>query len=118
MTERTPEDDITAIGLIEMNETRDYLERGRAFSGREDVELLDLWVASFEKLFAMRGPQLKLMVDDIQAELRLRKIELPADRVSAILKETTAEYDAHPDRWDDLDRKLDEVLKDSKKPKN
>jgi hypothetical protein len=118
MTKRTPEDHLTAINLIEMNETRDYLQRGRAFNGREDAELLDLWVASFEKLFATRGPELKLMVDDIQAELRLRKIELPADRIRSILEKTTAEYDGHDERWADLDLKLDEALRASNKPKN
>jgi hypothetical protein len=119
------EDDpaVTAMHLVEMNETRDYVARGRAFEGREDTELIDLWVAAFEKLFITRGPEAKLMVDDIQAELRLRKIEPPEDRIpKTILEKMDAEMSApgaeNDPRWDALERKHFQVLAELKKPKN
>jgi hypothetical protein len=84
--------------------------------------VLDLWVAAFEKLFATRKSEAKLMVDDIQVELWLRKLEPPADRVRAILEKTNAEMlqpGAENDaRWADLDRQFDEVLSALSKPKN
>jgi hypothetical protein len=108
--------------LIEMDETSDYVARGRAFKGREDVEVLDLWVAAFEKLFATRTAEAKLMVNDLQAELQLRKIEPPEDRIKTILEKTTAEMFApgaeNDKRWDDLERKFKKVLAGLKKRKN
>jgi hypothetical protein len=65
---------------------------------------------------------LKLMVDDIQAELRLRKLELPADRIMTILKKTRAEAlepSAENDaRWAELESKFEEALSGLSKPKN
>jgi hypothetical protein len=126
MTRRTkkPKDDpaVTAASLIEMDETSDYVARGRAFEGREDTEVIDLWVAAFEKLFITRGPEAKLMVGDLQAELRLRKLEPPEDRIKTILEKTAAEMyqpGAENDpRWDALERKHLQVLAGLKKPKN
>jgi len=126
MTRRTKKskDDpaATAVHLIEMNQTRDYVARGRAFECREDTEVIDLWVAAFEKLFATRTAEARLMVDDLQAELRLRKIEPPEDRIRTILEKTKAEMfgpDAENDpRWDDLESEFEQVLAGLKKPKN
>jgi hypothetical protein len=127
MTRRTkkPKDDpaLTALGLVEMDETSDYVARGRAFKGREDAEVIDLWVAAFEKLFITRGPEAKLMVDDLQAELRLRKIEPPEDRIPKTIREKMdAEMFApgaeNDPRWDALERKFLQVLAGLKKPKN
>ena len=125
MAKRTnrPEDDqaVTAASLVEMDETRDYIARGRAFKGREDVEVLDLWVAAFENLFATRTAGARLMVDDLQAELRLRKIKPPEDRIKTILEKTTAEMfepGAEKDkRWDDLERKFQKGSCWAEKPK-
>jgi hypothetical protein len=126
MNRRTkkPKDDpaLTAMHLVEMNETRDYVARGRAFKGLQDAEAIDLWVAAFEKLFVTRTAEAKLMVNDIQAELRLRKIEPPADRIRTILEKTAAEMyqpGAENDpRWDSLERKFEQALAGLKKPKN
>jgi hypothetical protein len=126
MTKRTkkPKDDpaFTALGLVEMDETSDYVARGRAFKGREDAEVIDLWVAAFEKLFATRTAEARLMVEDLQAELRLRKIESPADRIRTILEKTEAEMFApgaeNDKRWDDIERKFQQALAGLKKPKN
>jgi hypothetical protein len=127
MAKRTkrPKDDpaVTAMHLVEMDETSDYVARGRAFKGPQDAEVIDLWVAAFEKLFITRGPEAKLMVDDIQAELRLRKIEPPEDRIpKTILKKMDAEMFApgaeNDARWDALERKFEQALAGLKKPKN
>jgi hypothetical protein len=37
-----------------MNETRDYLARGRRLVGSSDHELQDVWVAAFERWFEQR----------------------------------------------------------------
>jgi hypothetical protein len=126
MTRRTkkPKDDpaLTALGLVEMDETSDYVARGRAFKGREDAEVIDLWVAAFEKLFATRTAEAMLTVSDLQAELRLRKIEPPEDRIKTILEKTAAEMHQpgaeNDPRWDDLKRKFERVLAGLKKRKN
>jgi hypothetical protein len=126
MAKRTkkPKEDpaFTALGLVQMDETSDYVARGRAFKGREDAEVIDLWVAAFEKLFATRTAEAMLMVDDLQAELRLRKIEPPADRIKTILEKTEAEMfepGAENDkRWNDIERKFEQALAGLKKPKN
>jgi hypothetical protein len=126
MAERTkkPKDDsaVTAMHLVEMNETRDYVARGRTFKGLQDADAIDMWVAAFEKLFVVRTPEVKLMVDDIQAELRLRKLEPPADRIRTILEKSRAESlkpsAANDARWADLERKFEEALSGLTKPKN
>ena len=105
-----------------MDETSDYVARGRAFKGREDAEVIDLWVAAFEELFATRTAEAMLMVGDLQAELRLRKINSPEDRIKTILEKTAAEMyqpGAENDpRWGDLERKFEQALAGLKKPKN
>jgi hypothetical protein len=66
-----------------MNETREYVLRGRALAEWSDAEVQDLWVATFERWFGERTTEHQRNNDDAAAELRHRKLEPPYDRVKA-----------------------------------
>jgi hypothetical protein len=103
-----------------LNETRDYLERGRALQGVSDVEVLNAWVASFEQWFEKRTEKNARLMDDAAAELRLRGVDQPEDRVKSKINTLRTELKRlGPDvPSEGLDRKIDEFLAERKKPKN
>jgi hypothetical protein len=58
-------------------------------------------------------------MDDASAELRLRKIELPLERVQETFDALQAEIKkAGPDAFEGLDEEIDEFLAARAKPKN
>jgi hypothetical protein len=65
-----------------MNETQDYLVRGRAFSALKDDQLKADWKNAFERSSASREPSDARITDDLAAELRLRKLEPPVEEIS------------------------------------
>jgi hypothetical protein len=67
----------------QMNETRDYLARGRSLAGSNDSQILDVWVVTFEVWFERRTDEARRNMDDAAAEIRLRNLEYPYDRVKA-----------------------------------
>lgn len=103
-----------------LNEMRDYLERGRALQGVTDSDALDVWVASFERWFEMRTAESSLNMDDAAAELRLRNLDLPEERVRSKIDILSAEIRRRgPDATSEvLDRRIDEFLAEYDKPKN
>jgi hypothetical protein len=74
---------IESLQHAQMNETRDYVERGRALASQTDDEVKSVWVAMFEKWFDEKTPENARNMDDAAAELRLRDLEPPYDRVKA-----------------------------------
>jgi hypothetical protein len=115
--------DALAISYMQhelLNETRDYLERGRALKSISDAEALDTWVATFEQWFEKSTKETVRNMDDAAAELRLRKLDLPEDRVRAKIDLLSAEIKRRgPDaRSDILDQRIDEFLAAYEKPKN
>ena len=64
-----------------MEETRSYLERGRALKGHTDEEVLDICVVTVERWFHDRVDQNQRDMDDAAAEIRLRGLESPEDRL-------------------------------------
>ncbi|SRR5271165_7671452 len=60
-------------------ETRHYVERGRRFQKLSPEQLNDGWVTAYQR-FALQRDNVKEF-DDYEAEMRLRKVEPPYERV-------------------------------------
>src|SRR5258706_4804560 len=78
--------DDRAIELLhhaQMIETRDYVERGRELARQTVDEIKSVWVAMFERWFDEKTAENRRNMDDAAAELRLRDLEPPYDRVKA-----------------------------------
>jgi hypothetical protein len=58
-----------------------YLERGRVHENCGDDELMDVWVSAFELWFETRSGHTGRDMDDVAAEIRLRRLNIPYDRV-------------------------------------
>jgi hypothetical protein len=103
-----------------MNETRAYIERGRVFKSLSAEKVLDTWIAMFERWFGERTDRNGRDMDDAAAEIRLRGLEMPYDRV----KEKTLALQAEvlrrgpEDDSPEIDRKIDDFLDARRKPKN
>jgi hypothetical protein len=115
--------DDLAIELLhhaQMNETQDYVERGRGLEQHTDEELKAVWAATFEKHFAKPTKESARNMNDAAAELRLRNIDLPVERVQETFDALQAEIKkAGPDAPSKiLDEEIDEFLEARKKPKN
>lgn len=74
-----------------MDETRTYLTRGRQLASSDTEAVSGLWTAAFKKWFATRAPEDARNSDDAAAELRLRGMKPPYDRVQAELAAMRAE---------------------------
>jgi len=66
-----------------MDETRDYLTRGRAHAHVPEDALKDNWVKAFKTWFLSRDKLAQRDADDLTAELRLRRLEPPYERIAA-----------------------------------
>ncbi|RAK52766.1 hypothetical protein [Phenylobacterium deserti] len=82
---RGDEDARSYIAHVLMEETADYLRRGRIFEADPLGEVEAGWVAAFKTWTATHHPQVRKMLDDLWAELRLRDAEPPFARVEAEL---------------------------------
>jgi hypothetical protein len=71
------------IESAEMDETRDYLVRGRAHSKLSDDDLRDSWVKAFRRWFLSRALAEVRDANDLAAELRLRNVMPPYERIGA-----------------------------------
>jgi hypothetical protein len=110
---------VAALQHAEMKQTQDYLERGRALAQQTDEQVKSVWAATFERHFAEPTKESARNMDDASAELRLRKIELPLERVQETFDALQAEIKkAGPDAFEGLDEEIDEFLAARAKPKN
>jgi hypothetical protein len=82
-------------------ETRSYVERGRALKDLGDEELVNIWVAMVERWFRQRSPQNQRDMGDAAAELRLRDIEVPEERLGSLMDEIREENQRDKRRLDD-----------------
>ncbi len=115
----TDADAAAALQHAEMKQTQDYLERGRALAQQTDEQVKSVWAATFERHFAEPTKESARNMDDASAELRLRKIELPVERVQETFDALQAEIKkAGPDAFEGLDEEIDEFLAARAKPKN
>ena len=90
-------DDKSAVDLLnafiqseEMNETANYLERGRLFERLSRQELEDAWARAFRTYQETRGQGQRELLD-LSAEFHLRGIEPPYDRVKDEVRQGLAE---------------------------
>ncbi len=103
-----------------MNETKDYLERGRRFAQLSIDQVNEAWTTAFRSYFATRLRQSALDMDDLAAELRLRGRDPPFDAVQSEIVGLRAELErVNPDELlPELDRQIDEFLNALRKPPN
>jgi hypothetical protein len=64
-----------------MEQTRDYLSRGRRFAQLDLGELNQHWVSAVRSWLARKDPTNELSMDDLASELALRQLEPPYDAV-------------------------------------
>ena len=98
-----------------LEQTKDYLHRGRGFAGLEVGRLEAAWVQSFRDFAADIGDDNDLVrMFDLEAEYRLRGLRLPAELVAAEQKALDRGMEdwlaEDPDSWDQMaDQVMDEI---------
>ena len=129
MTEQTPTEKLAAgiEALTEvwlqnelLEQTRDYLTRGRRFERLGINQLNEEWARAFRQFVRWQiGPYVRDM-DDAGAELRLRGEEFPTHLVtSEVEKLRTAIQRVGPiSPSAGFNRKFDEFIRDLSKPKH
>jgi hypothetical protein len=76
-----------------MNETADYVQRGRRFLSLPLSELDDRWIATFRDVFTNSLVDRIVEMDDLAAELRLRGLDSPYGRVADEIAKMTADLE-------------------------
>ena len=115
---------VTALLANElMNQMRDYLARGRRFSGSNIQALHRDWVASIRGLFGDRDRKHERDYHDLTAEFQLRKIEPLYEPVRPIIEDFEAEVMRRLNLGvktisRELGDKIEEVSREEKKPKH
>ena len=99
----TPEELVDAmLKHQEMEQTHRYLNAGRRFSSCDSDELKALWILAIKRFLATRSQEAELELNNVSAELRLRKMRPPLVRVReelrAILAEIERDFKDHPER--------------------
>lgn len=98
-----------------LEQTQDYLRRGRPYAGLAQADLQARWVAAFRDFAADVGDDDDLVrLFDLEAEYRLRDLRLPEELVEAeqeALDRGMADWLAEdPDSWDHMaDQVMDEI---------
>jgi hypothetical protein len=64
-----------------MNETRTYIERGRRLQTLSNDEIVNTWVATFGRWFGEKTAGNSQDMDDAAAEIRLRGLEMPYQKI-------------------------------------
>jgi len=103
-----------------LEQTRDYLTRGRRFERLRIDQLNEEWAKAFRQFVRRQiGPYVRDM-DDAGAELRLRGEEFPTHLVTAEVEQLRAAIQRvgpiSPSA--EFDRKIDEFIRDMNKPKH
>ena len=103
-----------------LEQTRDYLTRGRRFETLRLDQLNEEWAKAFRQFVRRHiGPHLRDM-DDAGAELRLRREEFPTYLVALEVEQLRAAVQSvgpiSPSA--EFDRKIDEFITDMNKPKH
>jgi hypothetical protein len=116
------EDDMAVLAnaLVQnahMNETHDYVTRGRHFGELDIEELNARWVTAFRGLFVNHDLDQRRDFNDADAEFRLRPSEPPHDMVRSELAAMTEALRANPTSVD-LSQALGDLFRDIDKRKN
>jgi hypothetical protein len=86
-TDKANDEMFTYMRHIQMNELKDYLDRGRRFGGAVTSELNEKWIFAFRRFVASEAKMETREMEDVSAELRLRGLDVPYE---AVKKERTA----------------------------
>jgi hypothetical protein len=110
------EDDIASLAnaLVQnahMNETSDYVTRGRRFAEFGIEDLNARWVTAFRGLFVNHDLDHRRDFDDAEAEFRLRQSEPPHEMVRSELAAMAEELRANPTSVD-LSQALRDLFRD------
>ena len=103
-----------------LEQTRDYLTRGRRFERLKLDQLNKVWAEAFRQFVRPTiGPHLRDM-DDAGAELRLRGEEFPTDLVTSEVEQLRAAIQRVGPIFPSaqFERKIDEFFRDLKKQKH
>ena len=129
MTEKADDVTVAFLQATKMDETQDYVQRGRRFEAMPTPKLNDQWVAAFQRFVHAAGIAVETGdqtsgydtrdLDDTAAELGLRGIEPPLD---AVKQETDAlqrlVQAVGPEPSEYLEQQINRFLTDRQKPKN
>jgi hypothetical protein len=74
-----------------LEQTQDYLVRGRRFAKLEVGQLNEDWIIAVKSWLAHKDRTKERMMDDLAAELRLRKLEPPHGAVEQELADRSAQ---------------------------
>jgi uncharacterized protein (DUF2164 family) len=103
-----------------LEQTRDYLTRGRRFERLRLDQLNKVWAEAFRQFVRRKiGPHLRDM-DDAGAEIRLRGEEFPTDLVTLEVEQLRAAIQRVGPIFPsaEFDRKIDEFIRNMNKPKH
>ena len=78
-----------------MDQAQSYLDRGRQLRRFCDADLKEIWVVAFERWFESRSTQTGRIMDDVAAEIRLRGLNMPYDRVKSKIDHLKKKVDRH-----------------------
>jgi hypothetical protein len=104
-----------------MNETQAYIEHGRRLQTLSNDEILNTWVATFERWLGERTANNSRDMDDAAAEIRLRGLEMPYERAKneiRALRAALAALDPEHQSSPQIERKINDYLVARGKPKN
>jgi hypothetical protein len=82
-----------------MEEQRSYLVRGRKFHAEDSDKLASDWLVQIHAWADDKGDFDRQLMDDFEAELGLRGIDVPADQAGDAVKKIAAKSRALTDKW-------------------
>ena len=101
-----------------MRETEVYLGRGRTFASTAIDEIRLRWIAAFKAWFHSRTEDNLREMNDLEAELRLRGVEPPYEKVGPELEAMRAEIERAGPRNPSVERAIQEFRASLSTPKN
>lgn len=98
-----------------MEQTRDYLARGRRFAQLDIGQLNQDWIVAVRSWLARKEPTNELIMDDLASELALRKLEPPYDAVRQELIDRLAQTNKsqRKKKLRALAREIDDFLREN-----
>ncbi len=109
-----------------MEATQSYLARGRLLNSESNEDLKVQWIAQLTAMADATSQFDRQLMDDLESELGLRGIEIPADKVPKVVDRLAARSKAQgdewtPEQWDQAEERLQrelEKVRPSKADKN
>ena len=83
------------LRAAQMDQAQSYLERGRQLRELCDADLKEIWVEAFDRWFESRSTRTGRIMDDVAAEIRLRGLNMPYDRVKSKIDRLKENVDRH-----------------------